>query len=107
MKHIVPYTPKQNGVSERKNYTLREMANYMIQYKGLSLKYWVEAINCANYIVNITPTKALKNITLEEAWSKIKIDVSHFHMFGSEAWIHILDEKWKSLQPKSEKCIFF
>ena len=27
-------------------------------------------------------------------------------MFGSEAWAHILDEKWKALQPKSEKCIF-
>ena len=27
-------------------------------------------------------------------------------MFGSEAWADISDEKWKSLQPKSEKCIF-
>jgi hypothetical protein len=27
-------------------------------------------------------------------------------VFGSEAWAHILDEKRKSLQPKSEKCIF-
>jgi hypothetical protein len=63
MQHIVPYTPQQNGVAERKNHTLKEMANCMIQSKGLSLKYWAEAINCANYIVNHTPTKALKNIT--------------------------------------------
>ena len=27
-------------------------------------------------------------------------------MFGCEAWAHILEEKWKALQPKSEKCIF-
>ena len=54
------------------------MANCMIQSKGLSLQYWDEAINCANYIVNRTPTKALKGITIEEAWSKIKSDVSHF-----------------------------
>ena len=27
-------------------------------------------------------------------------------MFGSEAWVHILDEKWKALLPKSGKCIF-
>jgi hypothetical protein len=27
-------------------------------------------------------------------------------VFGSEAWAHILDEKRKALQPKSEKCIF-
>jgi hypothetical protein len=78
MQHTVPYTPQQNGVAERKNHTLKEMANCMIQSKGLSLKYWAEAINCANYIVNHTPTKALKNITPEEAWTKIKPDVSHF-----------------------------
>ena len=29
-QHIVPYTPKQNGVVERKNHTLKEMANCMI-----------------------------------------------------------------------------
>jgi transposase InsO family protein len=106
MQHIVPYTPQQNGVAERKNHTLKEMANCMIQSKGLSLKYWAEAINCANYIVNHTPTKALKNITPEEAWTKIKPDVSHFRVFGSIAWAHIPDEKRKALQPKSEKCIF-
>jgi hypothetical protein len=66
----------------------------------------VEAINCANYIVNCTPTKALKNITPEETWTKIKPDVSHFYVFGSIAWAHIPDEKRKALQPKSEKCIF-
>jgi transposase InsO family protein len=106
MQHTVPYTPQQNGVAERKNCALKEMANCMIQSKGLSLKYWAEAINFENYIVNRTPTKALKNITLEEAWTKIKPYVSHFRVFSSIAWAHIPDEKRKALQPKSEKCIF-
>jgi hypothetical protein len=79
----------------------------MIQSKGLSLQYWAEAINCANYIFNCTPTKALKNITPEEAWTKIKPDVSHFFLIGNIAWAHIHYEKRKALQPKSEKCIFF
>ena len=65
------------------------MANCMIQSKGLSLQYWAEAINCANYIVNHTPTKVLQGITPKEAWSKIKPDVSHFYVFGCEAWAHI------------------
>eukprot|EP00253_Pinus_taeda_P014314 PITA_14314 len=82
------------------------MANCMLQYKGLSLSFWAEAINCANYIINHTPTKVLKNITPEEAWSSIKPDVSHFRIFGSEAWAHIPDEKHKALEPKSEKCTF-
>jgi hypothetical protein len=106
MQHIVPYTPQHSGVVERKNRTLKEMANCMVQSKGLSLKYWVEAINCENYIVNQTPTKTLKNITLEESWTKLNTYVSHFQVFGSVAWVHILEEKRKALQPKSEKCIF-
>jgi hypothetical protein len=82
------------------------MANCVIQSKGLSLKYWLKEINCANYIVNHTPTKSLKNITPKEAWTKIKLDVSHIHVFGIVAWDHIPDDKRKAVQPKSEKCIF-
>ena len=51
----------------------------MIQSKGLRLKCWAEAINCANYIINHTPTKDLKNLTSEESWNKIEPNVSHFH----------------------------
>eukprot|EP00253_Pinus_taeda_P036117 PITA_36117 len=81
MQHIVPYTPQQNGVVEKE-------------------------INRENYIVNRTPTKVLNNIILEEASSSIKPDVSHFRIFGSEAWAHIPNEKHKALEPKSAKCIF-
>jgi hypothetical protein len=61
MQHTNPYTPKKNGIAERNNLTLKEMANCMIQSKRLSPHFWVEAINCANYIVNNTPTKDLKD----------------------------------------------
>ena len=106
MQHTIQYTPQQNGVVERKNHTLKEMANCMLQSKGLSLFFWKEAINSANYIVNLTPTKVLKNITPEEVWISIKPDVSHFCVFGSEAWAHIPDAKHKALDPKSQKYIF-
>jgi hypothetical protein len=78
----------------------------MIQSKVLSLHFWEKTNNCVDYMANRTPTKALKNITSEEAWSKIKPDVSHFHVFSSEAWVDVHDEKMKVLQPKSGKCIF-
>jgi transposase InsO family protein len=41
MQHIVPYASQQNGFVERKNRTIKEMANCMIQSKGLSIHYWV------------------------------------------------------------------
>jgi hypothetical protein len=97
MQHIVLYTPQQNGVDDINNHTLNEMENCMIQSKGSSLHFWMHAINCSNYIFDHTPINTLKNITLEEAWSKIKPDVSHFCVFGSEPWADILDEKNKIL----------
>ena len=106
MQHTISYTSQQNGVVERKNRTLKEMDNYMLHLKGLILHFWKEAINYANYIVNHTPIKVLKNITLEAAWISIKPEVSQFRVFGSEAWAHIPNEKHKALEPKSEKCNF-
>jgi hypothetical protein len=82
------------------------MDNCVIQSKELSINCWVKAINFVNYIVNHTPTKALHNITLEEAWNQLNSDVSHVHVFGSVAWDEIPDEKMKELHPKSEKFIF-
>jgi hypothetical protein len=32
--------------------------------------------------------------------------VSHFRIFGSRAWAHILTDKRKDLEPQSVECIF-
>lgn len=79
------------------------MANCMIQSKGIRLNFWAKAIDCANYIVNHIPTKALKNITLKEAWSIVKQKVIPFHVFARKSWVHILDKKNKALKTNYDK----
>jgi transposase InsO family protein len=44
------YTPQQNGVTERMNRTLMDMTRSMLQFKGLSTKYWVEAVHTTVYL---------------------------------------------------------
>ncbi|CAL2260119.1 unnamed protein product [Prunus armeniaca] len=47
-----PITPQQNGVVERKNRVLVEMARVMLNSKNLAKHFWAEAVNTACYISN-------------------------------------------------------
>lgn len=73
---------------------------------NLPKRFWVEAVNTAVSILNRCPTKVLKNVTLFEAWSRIKASVSYFRIFGCICYSHIPIYKKKKLDNKSLKCIF-
>jgi hypothetical protein len=77
---MVPYTPQQNGVVERKNRSLKEMASCMLHAKSLPQRLWDEALNCATYIQNISPHRSVKDKTPYEAWSGLKLEVTHFRI---------------------------
>ena len=81
MQHSIPYTPQQNGVAERKNRSLKEMATCMMDSKTLPPKFWAKAINCASYIQNRVSHKQFDGMTPFETWSGHKPDVTHFRIF--------------------------
>ena len=47
-----PRTPQQNGVVERKNRTIQEMARTMLNEHKLPTYFWAEAVNTACYVLN-------------------------------------------------------
>ncbi|XP_074297950.1 uncharacterized protein LOC141628752 [Silene latifolia] len=65
----VGYTPQQNGVSERKNKTVMEMARCMLFEKKMPKRFWAEAVKTAVYLLNRCPTKAVRDKTPCEAWT--------------------------------------
>ncbi|MCO5563552.1 hypothetical protein L7F22_017197 [Adiantum nelumboides] len=101
-----PYTPSQNGVVERKNRTIMEMARAMLAHASLPRSYWAEACNTAVYIQNRSPTHALQYMTPFQAYYGRKPTVSHFRVFGCSAFVHIPKEKRQKLDFKSRKLLF-
>ena len=62
-----PYSPQSNEVVERKNRTLKEMMNAMLNSSGLSQNMWGEAILSANNLLNRIPRKKVDK-TPYELW---------------------------------------
>ena len=62
-----PYTQEQNGVAERKNRIVVEMARSLLKAKEIPNEYWAEAIANSVYLLNLSPTKAVLNQTPFEA----------------------------------------
>ncbi|CAD7003740.1 unnamed protein product [Ceratitis capitata] len=100
----VPYTPQQNGVAERANRTLVEMARSMIVHSGLGECFWAEAVATAAYLQNRSVTKSLANRTPYEAWTSRKPNVSHLKVFGQLA-IAIDKTEKRKFQPKGKKMV--
>ena len=78
----------------------------MMEDKNFPPKFWAEALNYASYIQNRVPHKQLYGMTLFESWSGHNPNVTHFKIFGSQAWAKIPTEKRKALQPQRQECLF-
>ncbi|CAL8162045.1 unnamed protein product [Prunus armeniaca] len=101
-----PITPQQNGVVERKNRVLVEMARVMLNSKNLAKHFWAEAINTACYISNRVFVRSGTNQTPYEIWKGKKPNVSYFKVFGSTCYILRDREHLAKFESKCDKGIF-
>ena len=62
-------TPRQNGVSERRNRTLLDMVRRMISNASLPISLWTYALKNAMYLQNRVPSKAVQK-TPFEIWTE-------------------------------------
>jgi len=101
-----PYTPEQNGMSERMNRTLTEMSNCMLGHAKLPNEFWSYSIATAAYIRNRAPTRALDRSTPIEAFLGQKPSLYHLRVFGCLAYAHIPHQKRSKLDAKARRCVF-
>lgn len=104
----VPYTPEQNGTSERENRTLVEAARSMVYSRNIvqgKQFLWAEAVNTAVYVINRTGTSTVKDKTPFELWHEKRASVNHLNVFGNIVYAHIPKQKRKKIDKKSAKCV--
>ena len=102
----VPYNPQQNGVAKRKNRTIIEATKEMIHDQSLPMTLWEEACMTVVYFQKCSPHQILKNITPEEAFTKVKPEIGHFRLCGCPVYLHVPKEKISKLEPSGRKGTF-
>ncbi|KAL4319314.1 hypothetical protein GQ457_18G017080 [Hibiscus cannabinus] len=103
---IVPRTPQQNGVCERRNRTVLEMARCILFEKHLPKLFWAEVVATDVYLLNMLATKAVDGKTPFEAWFGSKPSVKHLRVFGSICYSHISANMRSKLDERAWRGIF-
>jgi hypothetical protein len=95
------YTPQQNGVVERKNRTLLDMARTMLDEYKTPDRFWAEAINTACYSINRLYLHRILKKTSYELLTGKKPNVSYFRVFGSKCFILVKRGRKSKFAPKA------
>ena len=96
--HLSTHT-QANGVAEKKNRHILEVAREMMNEKDLPKSYWVEVTNTNVFVMNNCTTSGIHDITPHKKFYGKKSDLSHVRIFDSITFVHIPDEKRKKLDP--------
>jgi transposase InsO family protein len=96
-----PYTPQQNGVVERNNRTLLDMARTMLDEYKTPDQFWAEAINTACYSINRFYLHRILKKTSYELLTGKKPNVSYFRVFGSKCFILVKRGRKSKFAPKA------
>lgn len=103
--YTIPYTPQQNGKTERFNRSLVEKSRSIINDSKVSKYFWNEAIRTAAYIMNRSPNANLESLTSAELWYDRKLDVKNLRIFDTIVYSHVPDQFRSKFDEKTEKCI--
>jgi hypothetical protein len=96
-----PYTPQQNGVVERKNRTLIDMARTMLGEFKTPERFWSEAMNTACHAINRVYLHRLFKKTSYELLTGNKPNVLYFRVFGSKCYILVKKGRNSKFAPKA------
>ncbi|KAJ9544570.1 hypothetical protein OSB04_024277 [Centaurea solstitialis] len=101
-----PRTPQQNGVVERKNWTLVEAARTMLNASGLPLTFWAKAVSTACYTQNRSLVVKRFEKTPYQLLYNRRPNIKFFHVFGCKCFVLNDREPVGKFDPKGDSAIF-
>jgi transposase InsO family protein len=105
-EYTIPRTPQQNGVVERQNRTVQQMARSMMNEKNIGQTYWVEAIHTTVHVLNKAHLRPKSDKTPYELWYGRPASIKHFKVFGSKCYIKNNDENLGKYDDRADEVIF-
>lgn len=101
-----PYTPQQNGVTERKNRHLSEMARALLYHSRLPKVYWYDAYATTAFLINRLPSQILNHSSPYRLLFQKDPDYHLLRTFGCLCYPFLGSTRQDKLSPKSSSCIF-
>ncbi|GJS95274.1 retrovirus-related pol polyprotein from transposon TNT 1-94 [Tanacetum coccineum] len=99
-------TPEQNGIVERRNRTLVEVARTTLSVAKVPLHFWAEAIITTCFTQNYSLIIPRHEKTPYHIINGRKSSVKFFHIFGSLCYIVRDGENLNKMKEKGDACIF-
>jgi hypothetical protein len=96
-----PYTPQRNGVVERKNGTLIDMARMRLGEFKTPERFWSEDVNTTCHAINRLYLHRLLKKTSYELLTGNKPNISYFRVFGSKCYILVKKGRHSKFAPKA------
>ena len=100
-QYSAAYTPQQNGVAERKNQTLMNMARFMLAEFKSPLYLWAEAISTACHSSNRLFFRVGKKETPYEMLTGNKPNISYYRVFGCKCFYKIKGVRLSKFESKA------
>jgi transposase InsO family protein len=99
-------TPEQNGVVERKNRHLLEVARSLMFTTNIPKFFWGEAVKTATYLINRMPLRIIGYKTPAECLFKSNEFIVPPKVFGCVCFVHDYRNSVGKLDPRAIKCVF-
>ena len=105
LRLTAPFTPQQNGGSERENRTIFEMAR-TFKYSNPEIKFpkaiWAELVSTALHVRNRTGKSSEKRFSPYELLLGKKSRIKHLRIVGASSFVHVPSQKRRKMKEKAE-----